>query len=90
IDKDRMKISYDLTSGIIETDDGYVVKNESTLIRTKSLADDATFYILAGGSAELVKTEFEGLWTMFESGRNLFKLEIQGDRIVSVVQQYTP
>ncbi len=90
IDKDRLKISYDLTSGIIETDDGYVVKNESTLIRTKSLAQDAIFYILVGGSTELVKTDFEGLWTMVESGRNLFNLEIQGDKIVSVVQQYMP
>ncbi|MBP1745016.1 MAG: domain/zinc-ribbon domain [Firmicutes bacterium] len=90
IDKDRLKISYDLTSGIIETDDGYIVKNESTMIRTKSLAEDATFYILAGGSSELVQTDFEGLWTMFESGRNLYRLEIQGDRIVKVVQQYMP
>jgi len=90
IDKNSMKISYDLTSGIVETEDGYVVKNESTLIRTKSLSSDATYYILIGGSSELQRTDFQGLINRFQAGYTLYKLEIEGDYITSVVQQYMP
>jgi hypothetical protein len=90
IDKDSRRISYDLTSGIVETEDGYAVKNESTLIRTKKLAADASFYILKGGSSELEKTDFQGLLDKLQDGYKLFNLEIEGDYITSVVQQYMP
>jgi len=90
IDRALKILSYDKLGEIYETEDGYAIRNESAKIRSMLVADNASIYILDGGSTHLVPTDFAGLYAHLESNPRLYKLEINGDYIINIVQQYMP
>jgi hypothetical protein len=95
IDKENMTLSYDLTGGMEGPEDALHIVNYSTKIRTVSIDSNAKYYILIGGSPELMVTNniqllLDDLSANPYRWNILYKIEIKGSSVISIEQEYSP